>query len=425
MGYRHAHSKVINTFKIMRYKMRAPIPSTLGLVGALLLPATAFGFGVVLQYEGGVDDRVTYFADVRNIANRTPADQMMGLVEIRQIDVTAVYENASKPEFVHMKLQFQCPNAFSMDTASQKITENKKTVRAGDSVTFRIGPDSFTLRRSDLKTEAVPESDWKTSNAPMLSKAGAIACNHVEFDQALRAAIQGDNFDFDGFGKRIAKLGLPQDMPLIGESLPSEFLDFAWENFWWDKVLAKKRPDPTGRWAQPLSEADRQAAMEKLNRKQQELQAGTASVQASLLRSIKSSKSEMAADLAVAPNAGKHPDGSKMNKREKKLMAVFGGRPEQEVVATMGNPDDFSQAPGSRFLRYSAWWEQQGVTVYGAYGVIGGEQGGYAECYAEFSTRQDTNGEWRVDDIVVRADYDGTGSREIRLVCDDATRPRR
>ncbi len=28
----------------------------------------------------------------------------------------------------------------------------------------------------------------------------------------------------------------------------------------------------------------------------------------------------------------------------------------------MGNPDDFYQGADSRFLRYSAWWEEQGVT---------------------------------------------------------------
>ena len=393
--------------------------------GSLLLPAEAFAFGVVLQYEGEVDDRVAYFADVRTILNRTPPDQVMGPTEIREIGVTAVYENASKPEFVHMKLQFQCSNAFSMDMASRKITENKNGVRVGEAVTFRIGSGSYKLRRSDLKTEAVAVSDWKTSSAPMLSKAGTIACNDIEFDKALHAAIKGDTFDFDGFGKRIGKLGLPEDMALIGQTLPSEFLDLAWSDFWWDKALAGKRPDPSGKWAKPLSEADRQAAIEKLMKKQRELEAGTASIRTSLLESIKQTNAEMKADLEVAKNAGKHPDGSKMNKREAKLAAVFMGQPEQKVVGIMGNPDDFNQAGGTRFLRYSAWWEQQGVTVYGAQGVIGGDPGGYAECFAEFSIRQDDKGEWRVDDIVVRADYDGKGSREIRLVCDDATRPRR
>jgi len=392
---------------------------------AMTLAAKAFAFGVVVQYEGDVDDRVAYFADVRTILNRTPPDQVMGPTEIREIAVTAVYENANKPEFVHMKLQFQCPNAFSMDMASKKGSENKDKVRAADPVTFRIGPGSYKLRRSDLKTEAVAASDWKTSNAPMLSKAGTIACNDIEFEKALHAAIKRDTFDFDGFGKRIGKLGLPEDLPLIGETLPSEFLDFAWENFWWDKVLAKKRPDPSGKWAQPLSEADKQAALEKLKRKQQELEAGTASLQANLLESIKNSKAEIKADLEVAKNAGKHPDGSKMNKFEAKLAAVFMGQPEQKVANIMGNPEGFNQVGNTRFLRYSAWWEQQGVTVYGAQGVVGGDPGGYAECYAEFRIQPNAQGEWRVDDIIVRGDYQGErGSSRLRSVCEDASRPK-
>lgn len=387
-------------------------------MGALLLPGKAFSFGMVLQYEGEIDDRIAYFADVRTISNRTPPDQIMGPTEIREIDVTAVYESANKPEFVHMKLQLQCPNAFSMNMTSRKITENKNKVRAGDAVTFRIGPSSYKLRRSDLKTEAVAISEWKSSSAPMLSKAGAIACNHIEFDQALHAAIKGDTFDFNGFGKRIGKLGLPEDMPLIGETLPSEFLDFAWENFWWEKVLAKKRPDPTGKWATPVSEADKQVAMEKLKRKQQELESGTASIRASLLESLKKTDAEIKAGLEVAKNAGKHPDGSKMNKYEAKLAAVFIGQPEQKVVDIMGNPE-FNQVAGTRFLRYTESWEKAGVTVYGAQGVVGGEIGGYAECFAEFRIRQDAKGEWRVDDILVRADYEGAGLGRSKLMCDD------
>lgn len=413
------------TNRVFEHVMKTSNLLALGLLAVFCLPVQAFAFGVVLQYQGEVDDREIYFADVRTISNRTPPEQIGGATEIRELDVTAVYENASKPEFVHMKLQFQCPNAFSMDMTNRKVTENKNRVRAGDSVAFRIGPGSYKLRRSDLKTEPVAASDWKTSNASMLSKAGTIACNDIEFDKALHAAIKGDQFDFAGFGKRIGKLGLPEDMALIGETLPSEFLDLAWGNFWWDKVLAGKRPDPSGKWAKPLSEADKQAAIAKLKQKQQELEAGTASLQANLLESIKNTKAEIKADLEVAKNAGKHPDGSKMNKFEAKLAAVFMGQPEQNVVNTMGNPEGFNQVANTRFLRYSAWWEQQGVTVYGAQGVVGGDPGGYAECYAEFRIQPNAQGEWRVDDIVVKGDYQGErGSSRLRSVCEDATRPK-
>jgi hypothetical protein len=406
--------------------MRLPKVLASCLVVALTRPADVFALGVIVQYQGAVDDREAYFADLRSMTNRTPPEEVGSGTEIREIPVTAVYENAKKPEFVHMELQFRCPDRFTLDKEKQELTENKNIVRASDAVTFRIGPGSYLLQRSDLKTAEVPTSDWKTSNAPMLSKAGTIACNHIEIDQALHAAIKNDTFDFDGFGKRIAKLGLPADMAVIGETLPSEYLDFAWNNLWWDKVADGKRPDPTGRWSAPASEADKQAALEKLKKKQQELEAGVASIRASLLESIKNGKAEMKADREAARNGGKHPDGSKMNKREAKLMAVFGGRPEQEVVNAMGNPDDFNQAANTRFLRYTAWWEQEGVTVYGAQGVIGGDPGGYAECFAEFSTRQDALGEWRVADILVRGDYEGErGSSRLGSVCDDAVRPRR
>ena len=67
----------------------------------LLLAKEAFAFGAILQYQGEVDDRELYFADIRTISNRTPADQIMGPIETRELDVTAVYENERKPEFVH------------------------------------------------------------------------------------------------------------------------------------------------------------------------------------------------------------------------------------------------------------------------------------------------------------------------------------
>ena len=388
------------------------------------LSAKAFAFGAIVQYEGAADDRVAYFADLRYLLNRTAPDQLGGDVEVREIAVTAVYENANKPEFVHMKLQFQCPNRYSLDRARLGLSENKNTVRAGSAVSFRIGPGSYTLRRSDLKTEPVAESAWKTSAAPMLSKAGTIACNHIEIDQALHAAIKGKDFDFDAFGKRIAALGLPTDMAVIGESLPSEVLEFAWQNFWWKTVLDGRRPDPSGKWAKPVSQADKQAALETLRRKQQELEEGTASIRAGLLRSLEKTGGEMKADLEAARNADKHPDGSKMNKYEARLAAVFRGQPEEKVVELMGNPE-FNQVAATRFLRYTRYWEKAGVTVYGAQGVVGGEAGGYAECFAEFRVRQDAKGEWRVDDVLVRADYQGdVGRSRVGGVCDEVTKAR-
>ncbi|MGV3582096.1 MAG: hypothetical protein ACO1N8_07295 [Methylophilus sp.] len=389
--------------------------ATLALMSSLLLSVEAFGFGAVLHYQGEEGDREAYFADIRTISNRTPPDQVMGPTEIREIDVTAVYENPNKPELSHMKLQFECPNAFSMDMTSHKLTENTKKVKAGDAVKFRIGAGSYKLRRSDLQSESITVSDWKTSSAPMLSKAGAIACNHIEFDQALHASIREKDFDFDGFSKRISKLGLPADMMVIGQTLSSEFLDFAWEQFWHDKVVAGKRPDPSGKWSRKATDAEKQAAIKKIEEKQKSMQPEIEAAQKSLMEGIKKSKAEMSARANVAMR----PDGKKLTPIESNLLILWKGRPESEVVNVMGNPE-FNQAGDSRFLRYTKYWGKAGLTAYNGRGeVVGGEVGGYAECFVEFKTKQDSSGEWRVEDILVRSNYEDAGLGRTKGLCQD------
>lgn len=58
--------------------------------------------------------------------------------------------------------------------------------------------------------------------------------------------------------------------------------------------------------------------------------------------------------------------------------------------------------------------------AYNAYGnAIGGEVGGYAECFVEFKTKQDDKGEWRVDDILVRSNYEDAGLGRTKGLCQD------
>lgn len=390
---------------------------SVGFTGILLLSTEAFGFGAVLHYQGEVDDREVYFADLRVISNRTPANQVGGPTEIKEIDVTAVYENPNKPELTHMKLQFECPTMINIDMTTKKITENKNKVKAGDSVKFRIGPASYKLRRSDLKSEPIAVSDWKNSSAPMLSKAGTIACNDVEIDHALHDAIKTKDFDFDGFGKRISKLGLPADMPIIGQVIAPEFLDFAWYQLWFDKVAAGKRPDPSGKWAKKLTKEEKEAAIKKLEDQQKAMQENPEIIAAknSLMEGIKKSKAEMSARA----NAATRPDGKKLTPIESNLLILWKGKPEADVVKIMGNPE-FNQAGDSRFLRYTKWWEKEYVTAYGMQGqVVGSEIGGYAECFVEFKTKQDSSGEWRVEDILVRSDYEDAGLGRQKGLCED------
>jgi hypothetical protein len=383
------------------------------LLGAAWLPAEALAFGLILQYQGEVGDRELYFADIRTVSSRTPADQLMQAIEINELDVTAVYEHARKPEFAHMKLQFQCPASYTLDRASNKLTPSNAKVRAGDKVSFRIGPGSYKLRRADLSAEPMPASDWQSSSATLLSRAGTIACNHLDVDRALHQSIKGEKFDFDGFGKQLAQLGLPADLSLIGQTTPPEFLDFAWSQFWHDQVLAGRRPDPSGKWSRPATEADKAAAIRRVQDQQAELQPAIEAAKSSLLAGIKKSR----ADLDARANTTR-PDGKKLTPIESNLLTLWRGQPEEAVVRAMGRPD-FQRAADSRFLRYTKYWEKADVALVGSRGVVSSEIGGYAECFVEFRTRQDGEGQWRVDDVLVRSTYQDAGLGHTRGLCED------
>lgn len=51
--------------------------------------------------------------------------------------------------------------------------------------------------------------------------------------------------------------------------------------------------------------------------------------------------------------------------------------------------------------------------------VIASEMGGYAECFVEFTSKQDSGGEWRVVDVLVRSNYEGTGLGRTKDLCQD------
>jgi hypothetical protein len=44
------------------------------------------------------------------------------------------------------------------------------------------------------------------------------------------------------------------------------------------------------------------------------------------------------------------------------------------------------------------------------------------ECFVEFLTKQDKDGEWRVEDILVRSNYEGDGLGRTRALCEDLAR---
>ena len=66
--------------------------------------------------------------------------------------------------------------------------------------------------------------------------------------------------------------------------------------------------------------------------------------------------------------------------------------------------------------------EREAVTAYGSQGVVGGDAGGFAMCFLEFRTRPDAQGQWQVDDILIRSDYEGAGLGRTRNMCEALAR---
>lgn len=378
--------------------MKKAPQALIGLFTFFALQTQAHALGAILHIQGEDGDREAYFADIRNISNRTPPSLIMAPTDIKEIPVTAVYENANKPEWVFMNLQFECPASVLIDYKKAEAKENPLKVKAGDHVKFKISAGSYKLRRADLKSEPLPESDWKTSNAPMLSKAGAIACNDIAFQKAVRESASKNSFNFDQFGKAIhGQLGLPADMLLIGPDLSSEFLDYAWTILWWEKVFEGKRPNPSGKWTQKASEADKKAAMKKLQEDYDKIKPQVEAAKKSLQEGIH----KMDAEFEFQDKAAKLHQGRQLNRFEVHLNAVWVGQLEQEVVNKMGNPE-LTSAGETRFLGYTKYFDNRGYAIHMGSGAVVSE-GVYMECYAEFATMQDKKGAWRVADVKVRA----------------------
>jgi hypothetical protein len=375
----------------------------------LLIQPSAFALGAIVHLQGEVGDREAYFADVGAISNRTPVSDILGPRLIYEIPVTAVYEHAGKPEWVFMNLQFDCPAPVSIDLKKMKAVENTDKVRAGDTVKFRIGAGSYQVPRIDLKPQPLPAIDWRTSHAPMLSKAAAIACNSIDFGQALRKAMSRQNFDHDAFGKEVhGTLRLPADFQLVGVTLASEFLDFAWTVLWWETVLEGKRPNPSGKWTQKASAADKEAAVSKLRAEYDKIAPQVDAARKSLADGI----ARMDAEFEFQDKASGLRKGRQLNHFEVSMNQVWVGRPEQEVVNKMGSPG-LNQAGGTRFLAYTKHFDNRGYAVHRGSGALVSE-GIHAECHVEFATQQDRNGVWRVADVRVRAGGSHNGmAREL------------
>jgi hypothetical protein len=380
-----------------------PALASLGLLAAM----KASAFGVFVHLQGDAGDREAYFA-ATSAADRTSKDALLGPYSVKEIMLTAVYENAAKPEWVTLNLQFECANAW-------KPMEGKQApaAKASAPVKFRLGPNGYQVRRADLKSQPVPESDWQTTTAPLLTKVSRIACQDAEFAAAIRASLRGssDGLDEQAFGERVQKLGLPADLMLLGYSNPNEQADFCW-NFLWGRA---RRPDPSGLWSRAPTDAERAAAAERM----QKLHDESAPLIAAARQSLETSLRKEQAEREFQSRALAYRKGRKLNKIETHMIAVWVGRKEEEVVAKIGVPR-IAALPDVRTLSFTKGYERSSVVVNTLTGAAW-EEGVYSQCYMDFFVIPDAHDAWRVADVRVALDtsnYDKTPCYDLAKLPD-------
>jgi hypothetical protein len=369
--------------------------SILSLGAALLFSSKVLALGAIVHLQGTEGDREAFFADVRVVLDRTPMDRILGPISVKESDVTAVYESAAKPEWVTLRLQFECPSDLAGELANPK--NKAKPLGPNDPVKFRIGPGSYQVQRIDLKSNPMAASEWNLSSAPMLMKAGRITCNMDEFRKAIRKSLGANTADFDhaAFGDRLNKLGLPADLMLIGHTQSNEFLNFAWETLWWKTVRDGKRPDPSGKWSRAATTEEKAAAIRRMEELQKQAEPVLAQARASLEDNI----NQMQAEFDFQDRAASIRKDRKLSKVEEKLIYAWIGRKEAEVVAAMGNPR-LNEAGDQRFLHYMHYFDNTAQVMEMKSGATW-EEGNYSECNVEFITMRDKQSVWRVADARV------------------------
>ena len=345
----------------------------------------AYPADIFFHMQGEPGNRQAFFANTL-VDDRTPISMLMGPIEIKQINVTVIYENAQQPEWAEMRLQFEC---ISKVDFGKGIPEPAAWT---DPVKMRLGEGGTILRRSDLKIESTPAGTWQTASSPVLLKAHKLACNPDEVNAAVRASSTGKTLDSALFNTELRKIGFTEDVTLMNGSAP-EFLELAWTRLW----AESKRPDPSGKWAKQATPQEKAAAMAKVAEIQQQLGELTQKTKQAYEPKIQAAEIKFDFDKVAA----KLRNGREMNRTESQMLMVWQGRLEEEVASIVGRPS-MTATGNVHFLSYGKDYDTRA-----AYDYKGGTyvtNGVYWSCDVQFVTTPDKQGAFRVADVRIRAD---------------------
>ena len=100
-----------------------------------------------------------------------------------------------------------------------------------------IRDSSYILPRENLKTtKAIPESQWQTSDTPVLTKLRQYACYNYEIDTLFRNTIKQSkakkSFDINYFRAGLTKLNMSNDVIILPQGQASDLILNTWRQFW-------------------------------------------------------------------------------------------------------------------------------------------------------------------------------------------------
>lgn len=332
-----------------------------------VMPATALAQSALVHLQGEPGRREAYFANFAIVSDRTPVEQLLGPLVVRELETVIVYESADKPEFSALRLQFECVVKHAYDG---KTIPPQPAFDAP--VRVRSGEGGWSLRRQDLRTEPLPAGEWRSAASPVLLKLHKMACN----DEVLRGAMvkaARQNNDLAVFRREVRRIGLPEDLQLVGQQMATEYLDFSWWVLW----AGATRPDPSGKWstrpsAQQLREA--QAQMEQI---QGQVRALAAQMQPGLEAKTELLRAELDFPQAAARVRGDR----KMSRNERLMLSAWEGKTETDIGAALGAPL-VSSAGELRFLSYGKEFDNR-VVVGNSKGAAW-QEGVFEQCNLQF-----------------------------------------
>jgi hypothetical protein len=349
-------------------------------------PSPSAAQSALVHVQGEPGSREAYYANFAVVSDRTPIDKLNGPTQVRQLDTTIVYEAANKPEWSQLRLQFECVVKYPYDG---KTIPKQPPFDAP--VRVRMGEGGVMLRREDLKGETLPAGDWRTSASPVLLKLHKIACHEDVLRGALVKASKNNN-DLAVFRQEIKKIGLPEDLQLLAQSMSTEFMDFSWWVLW----NGAKRPDPTGKWSRRATQEELTAYQAMLDEALRKVEGLAGQLTPKLEAGIDRLDKEFDFQAAAARVRGWRAT----SKNERSMLAVWVGKPETEVGAALGAPL-VSSAGKLRFLSYGKEFDNR-VLVGNRKGAVW-EEGVYEHCNVQFVMMADSKGLMRVADVRVWA----------------------